>query len=350
MNASFVHLLVLAALPVMAPLPDANGIVEIAAQEWPQAPGPRTINVYIHYPDGSADRVGPGTGLMLDLHNWGGTGTRGTADPDQLAKRYNVVAIGVDYLQSGPGTPEDPPYDFGYLQALDALRALYYVWDGLDNAGRPFARGRIYATGGSGGGNVTLMVNKFAPRTFACAIDMCGMAKLSDDIAYGIPGRTGLSARYSTDPASDRYLTPDAQAIRFVGHPEHARTMAALGNAAKLIVVHGTTDASCPVDDAREMAANLRAAGLDVEPHFVTEADLDGKALKTTGHSLGDRTQIVFRFGDAYLLPGSPKAMVRQGKSDFEHRDETVVYPTPGGRFVISYKDGYPVGRFEPTP
>ena len=313
-------------------------------------PGARTVTVYIHYPDGSLDHVGPGTGLMLDLHNWGGTGTRGAADPDRLAKRYDVVAIGVDYLQSGPSEPEDPPYDFGYLQALDALRVLHYVWSGLEAAAQPFARGRIYATGGSGGGNVTLMANKLAPRTFACAIDLSGMAKLSDDIAYGIPGRTGLDARYSSDPASARYLTADAQAIRFVGHPDHAGVMSALGNSAKLIVVHGTTDASCPVDDAREMAANLQAAGLDVEAHFVTDADLDGNALTTTGHSLGDRTRILFRFADTYLLPDSPQALVRRGECDFERRDESVVYPTPGGRFIISYAVGYPVGRFEAAP
>ena len=39
-----------------------------------------------------------------------------------------------------------------------------------------------------GGGNITLMVNKLAPRTFAAAIDMSGMARLTDDIAFNLPG------------------------------------------------------------------------------------------------------------------------------------------------------------------
>ena len=45
---------------------------------------------------------------------------------------FDVVAIGVDYLQSGrQASIEDPePYDFGWLQALDALRALHFVFDG----------------------------------------------------------------------------------------------------------------------------------------------------------------------------------------------------------------------------
>jgi hypothetical protein len=76
--------------------------------------------------------VNASTGLMLTLHNWGGSGCAGTADPVALAQRYNVVALCVDYLQSGKQAAiDDPePYDFGYLQALDALRAFHFVLKG----------------------------------------------------------------------------------------------------------------------------------------------------------------------------------------------------------------------------
>lgn len=337
-----------AATPTWPVLPANNGEVTVPVQEWPWQPGPREAKVYIHYPGGLLTNVATDTGLMLSLHNWGGTYKTGTADPEQLADRYNVIAICVDYLQSGPfDSATGPPYDFGYLQALDSLRGLYSVWHGLEATGRPFARGRIYATGGSGGGNVTLMVNKLAPRTFACIIDMCGMAKLSDDIAFGIPGRTHLSAGYSQDPGNRSYLTPGDQALRFVGYPDHVKTMKALGNAAKVIIVHGTDDKSCPVEDAREMAENMRVAGLDVEPHFIGKDDIDGKAVKNTEHSIGDRTQVVFQFADAYLKPGLPTSLMRKGMSDFEARDEKVRYSTPDGSYVISYKGGYPEGRFE---
>jgi hypothetical protein len=46
------------------------------------------------------------------------------------------------------------------------LRALHYVFDSLRSGKRPFASDRIFATGGSRDGNVTLMANKLAPRTF----------------------------------------------------------------------------------------------------------------------------------------------------------------------------------------
>ncbi len=328
-------------------LPASDGDVAVPAQEWPRLPGPRTVRVYVRYPGGSLDRVDAQTGLMLDLHNWGGTFSSGTADPEQLANRYNVVAICVDYLQSGPDWKANPPYDFGYLQALDALRALYFVWHGLEQMQKPFATARIYCTGGSGGGNVTLMATKLAPRTFACVIDKCGMAKLAGDLAFGIPGRTCLNARYSPDPENPCYLNPDAQALRFVGHPDHLATMKTLGNSAKVIVVHGVDDASCPFEDAREMAENMQAAGIDVEPHYITSDKVDGKVFTTTGHALGDRTRIVAQVADKYLLPDSPDAAVRTASSDFKLRDTDVRYNTPVGAYVISYESGYPVGRFE---
>ncbi|MCL4693300.1 MAG: DUF2920 family protein [Candidatus Hydrogenedentes bacterium] len=330
------------------PLPQSDGQVTIAAQEWPRQPGPRTIEVYLRYPGGGLAQVNERTGLMLSLHNWGGTGATGAPDPATLANRYNVVAISVDYVQSGKYEAElGVPYDHGYYQALDALRALYFVWDGLSQAGIPFAKGRVYATGGSGGGNVSLMVNKLAPRTFACIIDICGMPKLSDDVAFNLDGGSRLNAGYSPDPDDPRYLNADAQAIRFVGHPEHSRTMNALGNGCKIVIVHGTTDDACLVSDAREMAANMADAGLDVEPHFIEEADLDGEILKTTGHSLGDRTEIVEKFAGEYLAPDGSDALVRGTPSDLESRDENVRYETVNGTFVISYASGYPVGRFE---
>ena len=74
------------------------GSVSIPAQEWPIKPGPREITVYLRYPGAGAkiEGVRPGTGLMLSLHNWGGTASGGSADVGVLSNKYNVVAIGVD--------------------------------------------------------------------------------------------------------------------------------------------------------------------------------------------------------------------------------------------------------------
>ena len=321
----------------------------LPAQSWRFQEGPRQIEAFIHYPGKQLANVNQETGLMLSLHNWGGTKFRGTADPQTLADRYNVVAIGVNYLQSGPYKETDPPYDLGYLQTLDALRALYWVYQGLEQEKIPFDKRRIYCTGGSGGGNLTLTTNKFAPRTFACSIDLSGIAKITDDLAFGLPGGSPIDAGYEQDPQSPRYLSPDEQAIRCPSHLEHLKTMHKLGNTSKVLVIHGVDDQPCQIDGVREMIANMKTAKLDVEPHLIDKQKVDGHLFTNSEHSLGDRTKIVLHLGDKYLLPSSKTMAARPTPCDFECRDEKVQFQTPNGRFIISYTKGYPVGRFEPT-
>ncbi|MST00934.1 MAG: DUF2920 family protein [Pedosphaera sp.] len=337
-------------VPQWPKLPERDGAALIPAQEWPLRPGAREVRVQVHYPDGKRSGVGPRTGIFLTLHNWGGTDCAGTASPQSLAREFNVVAVCVNYLQSGKKESiDDPePYDFGWLQGLDALRALWWVFNELDTARTPFARGRIFATGGSGGGNVTLMVNKLAPRTFTCVVDMCGMKKLSDALAYNLPAAGGLNARWSRDSASPNFLSPGAQEIRFVGHPAHLAEMKRLGTAAKVFTVHGVDDKTC-LADGQEMVANMQRAGLDIVPVWVSKEMVDGKVFSTTGHALGNRTLIPSHVAGQWLLAESPTALERKTPTDFERRGD-IRYATSDGAFVISYAAGFPVGRFEAAP
>jgi dienelactone hydrolase len=331
-------------------LPGQDQRVELPAQEWPLRPGPRTIEVLVHYPGGKLTDVTPGTGIMLSLHNWGGTDCAGTASPTALAGRLDVVTLCVNYLQSGPkDSIEGPePYDFGYLQALDALRALHWMYAGLKTCQIDFASDRLFATGGSGGGNVTLMACKLAPRTFTAIVDMCGMKKLSDDIAFNIPGGSGLNARYRRESEHPFVLTRDHQELRWLGNPDHLKVMADLRSPTKIVTVHGADDRTCPFADAEEFVANTKAARLDIHPHFVRKDGLDGKVFTSSAHALGNRTEIVFQVAGQWLDPSKQTSLRRPGATDFE-RKEDVRYPTSNGVFVISYKDGFPVGRFEPT-
>lgn len=326
---------------------EQNGAVEIPAQEWPLRPGPRRVRVLVHFPGGKLANVGERTGLMLTLHNWGGTDCVGTASPTVLAEKLNVVTLCVNYLQSGPkDSIEGPePYDFGYLQALDALRALWWLDHGLKGRGVKFASGRVFATGGSGGGNVTLMCHKLAPRTFACVIDLCGMKKLSDDIAFKLPGGSDLDARYNRDPASPNYLSLDHQELRFLGNPDHLAVTNSLGSRTRIITVHGRDDTTCPFADAVEMVDWMQRAKLDVEPHFIGKDRIDGKVFTSTSHALGNRTEIVLQLGAKVLSPGDSDRRERTDQSDFERR-ETIRYGTSNGVFEIDYAAGFPVGRF----
>jgi acyl-CoA thioesterase I len=330
-------------------LPPHNDHVFVPAQSWPHQPGPRIVKTSVYYPGNSLKNVTGQTGIMLTLHNWGGQQCAGTANPTALADRLNVIAVCVDYLQSGrQASIDDPePYDFGYLQAVDALRALAYVRNGLITADHPYDEERIYCAGGSGGGNVTLMANKLAPNTFACVIDMSGMKKLSDDIAFNLPGGSGLNARWSREPGSRYLLSTDEQEIRFVGNPGHLAAMKVREHQTKIVVVHGVKDSTCPFPDAQEMVRNMKAADLDVVAYFIDEIDLNTKSFTNTGHGLGNRTEIVFHVAGKYLNQNSRDAARRTGPSDFERRGQ-VVYKTTNGRFVISFAGPYPVIRFVP--
>jgi hypothetical protein len=158
------------------------------------------------------------------------------------------------------------------------------------------------------------MANKLDPCTFACIIDMCGMKKLSDYIAFNLPGGSRLNARWSRDPDSPNHLSVDAQQIRFVVAPQHLTAMKAVQPTSRIIIVHGKDDATCPFADAQELVTNLQAAELDVEAHFIGEQDLDGKVFTSSGHALGNRTEIVFKVAGKYLDPDSPTALRRNGR------------------------------------
>ena len=324
-------------------LPEVAGTISIPAQEWPFKPGQREIAVHVHYPGSGSPlgNVNAGTGVMLSLHNWGGSGSAGSADPRVLADEFNVIAVGVDYLQSGlQAALKDPePYDFGWLQALDVLRALQFVTSDLQRRGIAFDSARIFTTGGSGGGNVSLMANKLAPRTFAAVIDMCGMKKLTDDIAYNLPGGSKLNARYIRDPRHPYYLSTDRQELHDLGNAEHLAIMRGAGCNAKIITVHGEDDQTDGIAD--KYAASMTASGLDFTYVRVTKEMIDGSTFTTTGHALGNRTAIVRQVAGDLL-----KTMRRQGPSDFERRED-ICYPTTNGVWTVSYARGWPEGRFE---
>lgn len=321
---------------------------EVPAQEWPFAPGERTVPIYVRAPTAG---ITPATGIMIVLHGWGG---------DYLSDRmrpwiyfypdaFDVVVVSVQYLQSGrewwPGEREIP-YDHGYLQAIDAIRALGFVRARLREARIAYDDARSFIMGGSGGGNITQMAAKFAPHSFAVAVDCCGMPGLIDAIAYGTgEWGTRLNAAYSRDPASPRYLAPHAQRIRDFGDPEHCRLLAQANPDLKLVIIHGTADTTCPVVPKIRQFANMVAAGLDVDGRFLTAADVDGEAVTRPDHEIGRMELATEKYAGVYLRPDGPLARRRTGPSDFDLGGE-VVYPVEDGRYVIDYS-GPATVRFE---
>jgi len=325
---------------------------EFTAQEWPFEPGERRVKMWVELPQKG---VGPNTGLMLVLHNWGGVYDRANYVEwcRTFAERYNVTAVSVNYLQSGdPGLrareATSLPYDCGYLQAMDSIGALYHVRRQLLGNGVEFNEHRVYAMGGSGGGNVTQMAMKLAPRTFACGVDICGMPGLTDGLAYGT-GEYGsnLGAGYSRDPESPAYMTADMQEIRDFGHLEHCRLLHEANPDLKIVTVHGVDDQSCPVVPKIGQYQRMVQAGLDVDGHFLTPFDVDGEAVTCTTHPVGRRDRVVMKYADVYMKEDGEFAKATTGPSDFS-RGGQFEYPTTSGRYVIDFS-AYPQIRFDPA-
>ena len=91
----------------------------------------------------------------------------------------------------------------------------------------------------------------------------------------------------------------------------------------------------------------LKPTGLDFTFVNVTKDMLDGKISTSTGHALGNRTLIVGEVAGKFLDPKSPDALHRAGATDFD-RKEDIRYQTANGTWIISYANGFPVGRFAP--
>ncbi len=320
---------------------------DVPAQEWPFAPGERNVPIYIREPQAG---ISPTTGLMIVLHGWGGDYVSDSMMTwiDYYPDAFDVVAVSVQYLQSTKQwwpAERKVPYDHGYLQAIDAIRALGFVRERLREAGAAYDDARLFIMGGSGGGNITQMSAKFAPHTFAVAVDCCGMPGMIDAIAYGTGEGTTLNAAWSRDPQSPSYLAPHAQRIRDFGDLEHCRLLAQMAPDLKLVIIHGLADTLCPVVPKIRQFANMIEAGMGVEAHFLSESDVDGVSVTAPDHGIGPMQLATDRFAGMYIRPESPLARRRSGPTDFDLRSD-VVYPVEGGRYVISY-DGPPTVRFE---
>jgi hypothetical protein len=181
------------------------------------------------------------------------------------------------------------------------------------------------------------MAAKFAPRTFAVAVDCCGMPGMIDAIAYGTgEWGTPLNAAYSRDVGSPAYLAPHAQRIRDFGDLEHCRLLATMAPELKIVIIHGLADTVCPVVPKIRQFANMVEAGLDVDAHFLSEADVDGESVTAPDHGIGPMHLATDRYAGMYLRPESPLARRRSGPADFDLGGE-VVYPVEGGRYVIEH-------------
>ncbi|WP_245649980.1 S9 family peptidase [Millisia brevis] len=109
---------------------------------------------------------------------------------------------------------------------------------------------RIYASGRSYGGYLTLACLTFHPDVFAAGIAICGMSDL-ESFYRNTEAWIGLAAytKYG-HPESDRELLRDLSPIHRIGDVR-----------APLLVIHGAHDTNVPVSESQQIVDELRARG-----------------------------------------------------------------------------------------
>lgn len=317
-------------------------IISVESQSCFKSSERRSVEAHISYPGAG---INENTGMMLVSHNWGGTWEMCWYWCQVLSAKFNLICIDTDYYQTGPWDPKGPAYDFGVLQSIDCLRVLYELRKYMKDNNIAYNRRRIYAAGASGGGNVSQMLNKLAPHTFGCIIDLCGMPGLTDKVAYGESPR--LDAGYSRDPEHPNYLAKHMQEIRDYGNPEHLAIQYQYNPESQVVIVHGVDDDYCCCADKVGIFGNMLRAGFKPEGYFITPGMVDGIVVTDTGHPIGDRAYVIAKFGQKFIAEKGEFVKLLEA-SDFD-RQSVIQYPVTGGTYQIDYSNGAPSIAFLPA-
>ena len=303
-------------------------ISEFTGQDYQFLEKRRPVPMYVREPAAGCNEH---TGIMLLVHYWTGTFDMLFEACDDFCDRYNVVAVTVDYLQSGHDDQDGIPYDLALIQTVDCLRAIYHVQNRLRAEGKPFDNRRLYVAGQSGGGIIALMCAKLAPCTFSCVFDLCGCAGLTDHHAFDMK-----EGGWSRDPSSPFYRTPAHQEIRDPGNLDHLRKQFEMNPKEKYIIVHSLDDGTCSVFDKIAIFRNMVEVGYRPSAVFVTPQDVDGTAVTTTDHPVGNPHQIYIKYGDEYFRQDGKFACRRDSETDFE-RHHQISYDVTGGVWTMDY-------------
>lgn len=296
-------LLMATAIPARAAdaqLPPEDGEIMVEAQAHPFHKGVRTVVGKVHYAAGVLKSAKKSTGMIVTLHNWGGVGAEGTADPVALANEYDAIAVTVNYWQSGAEAFGPFPYDHGLYQANDVLRVMHAVSSDLKRRRIKWNPKRIHCVGGSGGGNVCLNVAKFAPNTIRSTLALSApmVPKFSPP----------LDSRWGSLPAHEMEIRDLRRAPYVPG----------------VTIVHGSADEIAPYSDAVDAARSMGARFIGVFPHLLWGPFTDA------GHSLGDRTAIARLYGEFWAQRASEK-------TDFDLKSQVSI-PVTGGAWVMDYR------------
>lgn len=248
------------------------------------------------------------TGLLLVVHGWSNNRFQYAQDMVDYAQRFNLVCVSPEYRLCGfdhdpaGGKGTTLPYDYSHDQVIDALNAIPAAllrYPALN-------RRRIMGWGGSQGGHIILLCAVFAPLSFACVVDMCGLTHATDE-RLAISGRSDM-------PQAER----DIRNVHlWVGRIR-----------SRMLLVHGTADPIVDWHMTARLEQDMQAAGVDVTAHFVPDAD----------HMLKPVTS---RYEQTLLLASSSFLSARRsGPTEFDLRRQ-YRFPCTGRDYVLDYSTGW---------
>ncbi len=376
----------------------------------------REIDIYVTEP---REGINDNTGIMLIIHGAGAYAESAYFEKlrKDWANRYNVITLGVNYLGTKEridtklSFPDDsiqklfqklttsqreeflaknehsiddlivhfPNQDFlneifvyndikrsikdycdyGFIQAIDCLYAVYYVLSLCSYYGIKINKNRIFAYGSSLGGYLAQMCLRFAPSTFRLIADNSGFVNIPPKEIF--PVDMGATAKcvmkngmivsliwsqlYSQNPNERFYFSPDMFQIRSL---DYSSSLDSFGKLCKsqIFMFHGRDDLIVNADGKNDLHKKYLEHGIESSFFCFSEKDVDNKVIKNSGHAMGaDIKKLFEKYCDEYCIEeAADNDFAKQ--TDFD-KGSVIKYNTENGYFIIDYSAGVPSIKFE---
>jgi len=234
-------------------------------------------------------------------------------------------------------TPKDY-IDFGVIQAVDLLTALHAVREAWPKAN--FRRVHIVAS--SLGAFLAHQALRLAPRAFASVLDISGKPLLGEGYLLHGHRRKALMDNSNTRVSLDND-SPYCDTLPLSLSSIDLRNQLRPWNhpcSAVVRMVTGAEDDLVPLEHKRRQQAALDRAGAHTELRVVGVAEVDGTVVKHAGHGLGaEFYQLILALGTDLLRDSESP-----GPGEFEERS-SLCLPVSGGHYTVHY-DGPPTLAF----
>jgi len=229
---------------------------------------------------------------------------------------------------------------FGFLPAIDHL---YVLRDVLKNY--EVNRKKLIAFGTSYGGYISLLLGKFAPKTFSVLIDNSGFIKTMienidtihvlrkldclklNGVEYPLVNHNPWTI---IDDSSPYYFSDSHRCIRNLLANEHIGI-----TLSRYYIFHSIEDTIVPIKEKDTFCAMLRERGIEVNYRPVNSNDIDGKLFKNLNHGMDASLRGIFD-----LVASSDNLSKKELLTDF---DEESIYRFNCGEktYIFSYDRNY---------